>query len=175
MGRVKTVPNVLTLIRILLLPFIVVLIVKGKFYFALFLFVISAITDFLDGYIARKSKSITSLGMLLDPVADKLLTSSTLISLAYVKLCDPYSVVAIVGREEAVTGMRAIAASKGLVIPASKGGKIKTTLIMVSIVLLLSGLRDAGEILLILSALVALYTGIVYFVRFFKVLGDGNG
>ena len=175
MGRVKTVPNVLTLIRIPLLPFIVVLIVKGKFYFALFLFVISAITDFLDGYIARKFKSITSLGMLLDPVADKLLTSSTLISLAYVKLCDPYSVIAIVGREEAVTGMRAIAASKGLVIPASKGGKIKTTLIMVSIVLLLSGLRDAGEILLILSALVALYTGIVYFVRFFKVLGDGNG
>ena len=175
MGRVKTVPNILTLIRILLLPFIVVLIVKGKFYFALFLFIISAITDFLDGYIARKFKSITSLGMLLDPVADKLLTSSTLISLAYVKLCDPYSVIAIVGREEAVTGMRAIAASRGLVIPASKGGKIKTTLIMVSIVLLLSGLRDAGEILLILSALVALYTGIVYFVRFFKVLGDGNG
>jgi CDP-diacylglycerol--glycerol-3-phosphate 3-phosphatidyltransferase len=175
MGRVKTVPNILTLIRILLLPFIVVLIVKGKFYFALFLFIISAITDFLDGYIARKFKSITSLGMLLDPVADKLLTSSTLISLAYVKLCDPYSVIAIVGREEAVTGMRAIAASKGLVIPASKGGKIKTTLIMVSIVLLLSGLKDVGEILLILSALVALYTGIVYFVRFFKVLGDGNG
>ena len=175
MGRIKTFPNILTLIRILFLPFIVVLIVKGKFTFALFLFVISAITDFLDGYIARKSKSITSLGMLLDPVADKLLTSSTLISLAYVKLCDPYSVVAIVGREEAVTGMRAIAASRGLVIPASKGGKIKTTLIMVSIVLLLSGLRDAGEILLILSALVALYTGIVYFVRFFKVLGEGNG
>ncbi|RUM41452.1 MAG: CDP-diacylglycerol--glycerol-3-phosphate 3-phosphatidyltransferase [Desulfurobacterium sp.] len=175
MGRVKTVPNILTLIRILLLPFIVVLIVKGKFSFALFLFIISAITDFLDGYIARKSKSITSLGMLLDPVADKLLTSSTLISLAYVKLCDPYSVIAIVGREEAVTGMRAIAASRGLVIPASKGGKIKTALIMVSIVLLLSGLRDAGEILLILSALVALYTGIVYFVRFFKVLGEGNG
>lgn len=175
MGKVKTVPNILTLIRILLLPFIVVLIVKGKFSFALFLFIISAITDFLDGYIARKSKSITSLGMLLDPVADKLLTSSTLISLAYVKLCDPYSVIAIVGREEAVTGMRAIAASRGLVIPASKGGKIKTTLIMVSIVLLLSGLRDAGEILLILSALVALYTGIVYFVRFFKVLGEGNG
>jgi CDP-diacylglycerol--glycerol-3-phosphate 3-phosphatidyltransferase len=175
MGRVKTVPNILTLIRILLLPFIVVLIVKEKFTFALFLFVISAITDFLDGYIARKSRSITSLGMLLDPVADKLLTSSTLISLAYVKLCDPYSVIAIVGREEAVTGMRAIAASRGLVIPASKGGKIKTTLIMVSIVLLLSGLRNAGEILLILSALVALYTGVVYFVRFFKVLGEGNG
>jgi CDP-diacylglycerol--glycerol-3-phosphate 3-phosphatidyltransferase len=175
MGKVKTVPNILTLIRILLLPFIVVLIVKEKFTFALFFFIISALTDFFDGYIARKSRSITSLGMLLDPVADKLLTSSTLISLAYVKLCDPYSVIAIAGREEAVTGMRAIAASKGLVIPASKGGKIKTTLIMVSIVLLLSGLRDTGEILLILSALVALYTGIVYFVRFFRVLGEGNG
>ncbi|ADY72665.1 CDP-diacylglycerol/glycerol-3-phosphate3-phosphatidyltransferase [Desulfurobacterium thermolithotrophum DSM 11699] len=172
MGKVKTIPNFLTLIRIFLLPFVVFSIISKQFFVALVLFVLSAVTDFLDGYIARKQKSITSLGMLLDPVADKLLTSSTLISLAYVKLCDPYSVIAIVGREEAVTGMRAIAASRGLVIPASKGGKIKTTLIMISIILLLSGLKNVGEVFLIVSAGVALYTGFVYFIRFFESFGE---
>ncbi len=172
MGRVKTVPNFLTLLRILLLPFIVVFIVKGHFLLALLLFIVSAVTDFLDGYIARKQRSVTSLGILLDPVADKLLTSSTLISLAYVKLCDPYSVITIVGREEAVTGMRAIAASRGLVIPASKGGKLKTVLIMASVILLLSGFKSIGELLLILSAFVALYTGFDYFVKFLKELKE---
>ena len=172
MGRVKTVPNFLTLLRILLLPVLVVLIIKERFKAALFLFIFCAVTDFLDGYVARKLRSVTNLGILLDPVADKLLTSSTLISLAYVKLCDPYSVIAIVGREEAVTGMRAIAASRGLVIPASKGGKLKTALIMTSIVFFLSGWKTLGEGLLILSAVVAMYTGAVYFYRFFKVLRE---
>ncbi len=172
MKRVGTIPNFLTLIRILLLPFIVVLIVEEKFKAALFLFLLSSLTDFLDGYIARRSKSVTNLGILLDPIADKLLTSSTLISLAYVKLCDPYSVVAIVGREEAVTGMRAIAASRGIVIPASKGGKLKTSLIMASIVLFLSGLKNWGELLLIVSVFVALYTGALYFVKFLKELRE---
>jgi len=172
MGRVKTLPNLLTLLRIFLLPFIVVFIVEGQRLAALFLFIVSSITDFLDGYIARKRKSITSLGILLDPIADKLLTSSTLISLAYVKLCDPYSVIAIVGREEAVTGMRAIAASRGMVIPASRGGKLKTLLIMLSIVLLLAGVKPWGEVLLVLSALVAVITGALYFYEFFKNLKE---
>jgi len=172
MGRVKTLPNFLTLFRILLLPFIVVFIVKGLYSWALVFFVVSAFTDFLDGYIARKQGTVTSLGILLDPIADKLLTSSTLISLAYVKLCDPYSVIAIVGREEAVTGMRAIAASRGVVIPASKGGKLKTALIMASVVLLLSGFNYYGELLLIASAFIALYTGFLYFYSFFKELKE---
>lgn len=172
MGRVKTVPNLLTLLRVILIPFIVVLTVKGLYLWALLLFILSSFTDFLDGYIARRQNSVTSLGILLDPVADKLLTSSTLISLAYVKLCDPYSVIAIVGREEAVTGMRAIAASRGLVIPASRGGKLKTVLIMSSVILLLSGFRFYGELLLIASALVALFTGFDYFIRFFKELKE---
>ncbi|WP_456435260.1 CDP-diacylglycerol--glycerol-3-phosphate 3-phosphatidyltransferase [Thermovibrio ammonificans] len=172
MGRVKTLPNLLTVLRVALLPFIVVSIIQGHNLLALVLFTLSALTDFLDGFLARRSKSVTYLGMLLDPVADKLLTSSTLISLAYVKLCDPYSVIAIVGREEAVTGMRAMAASRGLVIPASAGGKVKTALIMASILLLLAGFREIGELLLIVSAAVAILTGVLYFVNFFKALGD---
>ncbi len=172
MGRVKTLPNFLTLLRILLLPFIVVLIIGGYYRVALFLFLLSAFTDFLDGFIARKYGQITSLGILLDPIADKLLTSSTLISLAYVKLCDPFSVIVIVGREEAITGMRAIAASRGLVIPASAGGKLKTALIMVSITLILLGVEPWGEFLLVISAFVALYTGALYFYNFFKELKE---
>jgi CDP-diacylglycerol--glycerol-3-phosphate 3-phosphatidyltransferase len=172
MGRVKTLPNFLTLLRIILLPFIVVLVIGGYYRVALLLFLLSAFTDFLDGFIARRYGQITSLGILLDPIADKLLTSSTLISLAYVKLCDPFSVIAIVGREEAVTGMRAIAASRGLVIPASAGGKLKTALIMVSITLILLGVRPWGELLLVISAFVALYTGALYFYNFFKELKE---
>ena len=172
MGRVRTLPNFLTLLRIFLLPFIVVSIVEGELFLALLLFIFSAITDFLDGYLARKKGCVTSLGILLDPIADKLLTSSTLISLAYVKLCDPYSVIAIVGREEAVTGMRAIAASRGMLIPASRGGMLKTGLIMASVVLLLCGFKTLGELLLIVSAVVALYTGGVYFHNFFKSLKE---
>ncbi|SMP12142.1 CDP-diacylglycerol--glycerol-3-phosphate 3-phosphatidyltransferase [Desulfurobacterium pacificum] len=172
MGRVKTFPNFLTLLRVLLIPFIVFFVVHKFYIVALSLFVFAALTDFLDGYVARRFKSVTSLGMLLDPVADKLLTSSTLISLAYVKLCDPYSVIAIVGREEAVTGMRAIAASRGMVIPASKGGKLKTVLIIASIVLLLAGRKIEGESLLIVSAVIALFTGVRYFYRFFKALKE---
>jgi CDP-diacylglycerol--glycerol-3-phosphate 3-phosphatidyltransferase len=149
---------------------VVVSIIKHSFHLALVLFLFSAFTDFLDGYIARKFNSISNLGILLDPVADKLLTSSTLISLAYVKLCDPYSVIAIVGREEAVTGIRAIAASKGIVIPASAGGKFKTFLIMASITLLLSGFKSAGEVLLVISALVAVFTGLFYFYKLLNIL-----
>jgi len=174
MGRVKTLPNFLTLLRIAFLPFIVISIIKENFSLALFLFVVSAITDFLDGYIARKNGCITNLGILLDPIADKLLTSSTLISLAYVKMCDPFSVILIVGREEAVTGMRAIAATRGLVIPASHGGKLKTFLIMSSITLILLGEKFLGETLLVISAFVAIYTGVLYFVNFLKVLGEEN-
>ncbi len=172
MGKVKNVPNILTLLRVFLLPFIVVAILWGYYTVALILFLISSLTDFLDGYIARKYGLVTSLGMLLDPVADKLLTSSTLISLTYVKLCDPFSVIAIVGREEAVTGIRAIAASRGIVIPASTGGKVKTVLIMLSISLILLGVKPWGEFFLVVSAFVAVYTGILYFFKFYTELKE---
>ncbi len=172
MGRVKTVPNLLTFLRIVFLPFIVYLIVNGMFSYALFLFLFCALTDFLDGYVARRGKSVTYLGILLDPIADKLLTSSVLISLAYVKMCDPYSVVAIIGREEAVTGMRAIAASRGIVIPASFGGKLKTFLLMVSIVLFLMGLKRLGEGVLWVAVAVAFYTAFKYFQSFLTSLKE---
>ena len=172
MGRVKTLPNFLTLLRILALPFVVVSIIGGHFKLALALFLLCAFTDFLDGFLARRFKSVSSLGILLDPVADKLLTSSTLISLAYVKLCDPYSVVVLVGREEAVTGMRAIAASRGLLIPASAGGKLKTVLIMAAVTLLLFGYRKLGEVTLLGAVTVSLITAAHYFYNFWKLLGD---
>ena len=163
-----SVPNVLTFLRLLFIPVIVFLIVQGSYLPSAILFLFSSFTDFLDGYLARKMKNVTDFGKLFDPVADKILTSSVLIALSYKHLCDPYSVIAIVAREEAVTGLRAVAASKGIVLSAGNLGKLKTVLIMVSVVMLLFGFLKFGNFLLLISAFVALYSGAVYFYDFFK-------
>ncbi|SNR75323.1 CDP-diacylglycerol--glycerol-3-phosphate 3-phosphatidyltransferase [Desulfurobacterium atlanticum] len=164
----SAIPNILTILRIIFIPFIVFFIIEGMYFISIILFVISAFTDFLDGYLARKMRSVSNFGKLFDPVADKILTSSVLIALSYKHLCDPYSVTAIVAREEAVTGLRAIAASKGIVLPAGNLGKIKTVLLMVSIITLLSGFLKLGGYLLLFSAAVAVYSGVLYFYHFFK-------
>jgi len=162
----RAIPNLLTFLRVLLVPVMVVLVVGGFMRISLFLFVLSAITDYMDGFVARRYSGVTGMGTLLDPIADKVLTSALLISLSYVKMCDPYSVVLIVAREQAVTGLRAVAASKGVIIPADRLGKVKTFLIMASILILLAGFRTAGEFMVILSALVALVSGVNYFLKY---------
>jgi len=163
---VKRVPNVLTGFRVALIPLIVFLIIKRTYIASLFFFLLSALTDYLDGYVARKYDGVTGVGMLLDPIADKILTISVLISLSYVNLCDPVSVILIVAREQAVTGLRAVAASKGVIIPADRSGKIKTFLIVLSVTLLLSGFSLAGEVFMVISALVAVISGLNYFLKF---------
>ncbi len=168
LNAMSSIPNILTFIRLLFIPFIVVSIVNEMYYISVFLFILSSFTDFLDGYLARKMKSVSNFGKLLDPVADKILTSSVLIALSYKHLCDPYSVTAIVAREEAVTGLRAIAASQGRVISAGNFGKIKTLLLMISIVTILLGFLKMGNILLLISAFIAVYSGAKYFYEFFK-------
>ncbi|WP_078058172.1 CDP-diacylglycerol--glycerol-3-phosphate 3-phosphatidyltransferase [Desulfurobacterium indicum] len=173
--KMSSIPNTLTFLRMLFIPFIVLFIVEGMYMVSFVLFVLSSLTDFLDGYLARRMKSVTNFGKLLDPVADKILTSSVLIALTYKHLCDPFSVTAIVAREEAVTGLRAIAASKGKVLPAGNTGKLKTVFIMFSILLLLSGFKRYGEIFLIISAFIAVYSGAIYFYNFFRVSGEENG
>lgn len=162
----RALPNLLTFLRVLLVPVMVVLVVGGFMRISLFLFVLSAITDYMDGFVARRYSGVTGMGTLLDPIADKVLTSALLISLSYVKMCDPYSVVLIVAREQAVTGLRAVAASKGVIIPADRLGKVKTFLIMVSILILLAGFRTAGEFMVVISALVALVSGVNYFLKY---------
>lgn len=106
-------------------------------YIAAGIFIIAASTDGLDGYIARKRKEVTNLGKLMDPLADKLLVSAALISLVELEQISAWVAVVIIGREFFVTGLRAIAAAEGVVIAASKLGKVKTISQIVAISALL--------------------------------------
>ncbi len=144
-------PNALTILRIFFVPFLVAVMVeqdlriewKGAVlvtnaFLALSIFLIAAATDLLDGYLARRWKQITTVGTLLDPIADKLLISAALVSLVQVHRVPAWMVVLIIGREFAVSGLRSIAAAEGYTIQASDLGKTKmiTQVIAISMVLL---------------------------------------
>jgi len=145
-------PNKITLARIFLVPvvmfFLLVRFNLGQFQFgqgvitvseiiAALIFILAAVTDGLDGYIARKRKLVTNLGKLLDPLADKLLISAALISLVEMQRLDAWVAIVIISREFAVTGLRMIAAAEGQVIAASPWGKLKTIVQIVAIVALM--------------------------------------
>ena len=122
------VPNSLTMLRIFMVPFLVVVLLtkfEGREYLGLAIFLIAAATDVLDGYLARKRGQVTSLGILLDPIADKLLVSAALISLVELEIVPAWMVVVIVGREFAMTDLRSLASRKNIDIPASVWGKFK--------------------------------------------------
>jgi len=131
--------NKITLARIVLVP-VLLLILSVKIQYGQFLaaavFILAASTDGLDGYIARKRKEVTMLGKFMDPLADKLLISAALISLVELREISAWVAFIIIGRELAVTGLRAIIAADGIVISASKLGKVKTVSQIVAIVLL---------------------------------------
>jgi len=136
---------------------------------ALIIFLLAALTDWLDGYLARKSKQITILGKLLDPMADKLLISSALISLVEIARAQAWVVVIIVSREIAITGLRSVAASQGVVIAASKMGKYKVISEILAIsFLILDKFPYVGEILLYIAMALAVTSGIEYIIRFNK-------
>lgn len=124
-------PNRLSLMRIGSVPVITLLLVFDNLgwtrYVALFLFIASAITDFVDGHLARKYNLVTNFGKFIDPVADKMLVLSTLIMLSWHGLLPAWIVVAVLFRELAVDGLRLVAVEQGKVIAAGKLGKIKTT------------------------------------------------
>jgi CDP-diacylglycerol---glycerol-3-phosphate 3-phosphatidyltransferase len=142
-------PNTLTVARIFLVPLLVsVLLTKfeGRLVVGLpvelvaaAIFGIASLTDWLDGYLARRRKQVTTLGQILDPLADKLLISATLISLVQLDLVQSWMVAVIISREIAVTGLRNLAYSRGLTMPASGLGKLKMASQVVAILLLLLG------------------------------------
>lgn len=152
-------PNLLTLARIFFVPLLVAALVQeprmyafevigqhiefGNETFALLMFLIAALTDLLDGYLARKWSQVTTLGMLLDPIADKLLISAALIALVEVKAVPAWMVILIIGRDFAISGLRSIASSEGYVIPASDLGKSKMVLQVVGVALSMIGMRRA--------------------------------
>lgn len=167
--------NKLTISRIVLIPiFMIVLLYRIPFgeYIAAAIFIIAASTDGLDGYFARKRKEITNLGKLMDPLADKLLIAAALVSLVEMKEISAWVAVVIIGREFFVTGLRSIAAAEGVVIAASKLGKIKTVTQIVAISALL--LRDFplnmlnikfGKYAIYIAVFFTVWSGVDYYIR----------
>jgi CDP-diacylglycerol--glycerol-3-phosphate 3-phosphatidyltransferase len=171
-------PNVISFFRLAAIPFVVAFLSfpgpLPSFLAALF-FGAASLTDLLDGYIARQQKSETAVGKLLDPMADKLLITSALIMLIALSRIPAWVVVLIVGREVAVTGLRGIASTQGLVIAASNWGKAK----MILQCLALTGLtlhyeylginfHSLGMLLLWLALMITLWSGFDYFYKFYR-------
>jgi len=139
-------PNYLTLARIILVPFLVVILLTplaedwfgiSSYALAIGIFLAAALTDILDGHLARRRNQVSTLGKLLDPIADKLLISAALIVLVEKHLAPAWVVVIILGREFIITGLRSIAVTEGIVIQAQTSGKIKMWAQCVAIVALL--------------------------------------
>ena len=183
-------PTILTFSRIIIiLPFI--LVTPGNPFLGAIIFAIAAITDLLDGYFARKNKQVTKFGILLDPIADKLLVIAALILLVDIEIIPAWIAILIIIREFVVTGMRIVALTKDIVIPAEMGGKLKVTFqitailvllfnetflvkdVLSSIVAVLLGrssfaldLSGIGIICLLLSMILGIISGIQYFIMF---------
>jgi CDP-diacylglycerol---glycerol-3-phosphate 3-phosphatidyltransferase len=167
-------PNALTALRILLVPILVVVLLT-RLPHGLFLgagiFGLGVATDYLDGYFARRRNQVTKIGILLDPLADKLLTAAAFISLVELGAVPAWMVVIIVGRELLVTGLRNLAAARGLLIPASPLGKGKMVAQVIAIFLLLLGLeypslRGPAVVALWAVVVLALVSAADYFQRF---------
>jgi CDP-diacylglycerol--glycerol-3-phosphate 3-phosphatidyltransferase len=179
-------PNTLTLVRIFLVPLLVVVLltqVAGREIFGVpkellgaAIFAIASITDWLDGYLARRRRQVTWFGQILDPIADKLLTSAAFISLVQLSLAPAWMVALIIGREFAITGLRSLAYTKGITIPASRLGKIKMASQVTAILLLILGWRPLpwlapiGYAALWVVMLTAVISAIDYYRRFLALL-----
>ena len=178
--QIMTLPNGVTIIRVLAIPIILFMIFysgnKYRFLTGL-LFLLVASTDMIDGYLARRYGLSTTLGKFLDPLADKLLIVTSMIALVPGRDVPVGMVIVIVGREIAVTGLRGIAVSQGMVIAASVLGKYKTIFEVAAVTCLIVGreflginLHHVGMGLLWIALLLAVISGIDYFKRFLKMV-----
>lgn len=189
-------PNKITLSRICLIPiFIIILSIPldlGSWnigatdlpithFIAALIFIIASTTDWLDGYVARKYQLITNMGKFLDPLADKLLVSAAFILIVELGLAPAWVVILIISREFAVTGLRLVAAGEGIVLAASKMGKLKTVSQILAIILLLLhnfpfsyiGL-PIDIILLYIALILTVWSGVEYFVKNWHVMRDSK-
>lgn len=178
--QILSLPNGLTIIRILAIPIILFLLFypepeQGCRLLTALFFLSVAVTDTLDGYIARRRGMVTTLGKFLDPLADKLLIVAALIALIPARGIPAWMVIVIIGREISVTGLRGIAVSQGIVISATRLGKYKTVLEVASIsFLILKGdyfsidWYQVGMGLLWVAMALAVISGVDYFKKFLK-------
>lgn len=183
-------PNSLTAVRIFLVPLLVVVLLtkfEGRLIFGVrkeligaAIFGIASLTDWLDGYLARRRQQVTTFGQLMDPLADKLLITAALVSLVQMDLAPAWMVAVILGREFAVTVLRSIAYARGVTISASPLGKFKMASQVVAILLLILG-RDhlqgffvLGQVALWVVLVAAVVSGLDYYRRFNAVLAGGK-
>jgi CDP-diacylglycerol---glycerol-3-phosphate 3-phosphatidyltransferase len=175
-------PNTLTLVRMFLVPLLVVVLLtefEGRQVFGVpkevlgaAIFAIASLTDWLDGYLARRRRQVTWLGQMLDPIADKLLTSAAFISFVQLDLAPAWMVALIIGREFAVTALRSLAYTKGITIPASPLGKIKMASQVATILMLMLGwgplpaLLPIGRVALWFVMIAAVVSAVDYYRRF---------
>jgi CDP-diacylglycerol---glycerol-3-phosphate 3-phosphatidyltransferase len=164
-------PNVLTLLRILLVPVLVAALVQeggGGDTLAAAVFVVASITDALDGWIARRQKSVSTFGKLMDPLADKLLVTAALVSLVSLDRVSAWVAMVIIAREFAVTGLRQLAMEHGEVIPASIWGKIKTVaqVAMVLVLILVENSPAWVDALVWVTVAITVVSGADYFFGF---------
>jgi len=181
-------PNSLSLTRIFLVPLLVVVLLtkfEGRQIFGVpneivgaAIFAIASLTDWADGYLARRRKQITPLGQMIDPLADKLLTLAALISLVQLDLAPAWMVAVLLGRDFAVTGLRSLAYSRGVAVPASQLGKIKMVAQVIAILALILAhgrmrefyLDRIGQAALWIAVIVSLASAADYFRRFTRIL-----
>jgi CDP-diacylglycerol--glycerol-3-phosphate 3-phosphatidyltransferase len=184
-------PNLLTLLRIFFVPLLVAalladgsgfnwmrLVPLSRELFALGIFLTAAATDLIDGYLARRWKQVTTVGTLLDPIADKLLISAALVSLVAVQRVPAWMVILIIGREFAVTGLRSIAASSGYTIRASDLGKTKMVTQVAAIALVIGGIRwpqlqEYGQIAMWAVVIFGFVSAAAYFGKFWRKVDEG--
>ena len=173
------IPNILAFVRLLLAPLMFVLLVNRDLdlfsgihyswldFWAAFIFVIASVTDFFDGYIAREFNQTTTLGAILDPLADKMLTLAAFLGLMMLHRASPWAIYLILTRELFITGLRVSAIDKGIDISASWMGKVKTVAQMIAIGFLLMQWQF-GTTLLWFAVFLTLYSGYEYIRDFVK-------
>jgi CDP-diacylglycerol--glycerol-3-phosphate 3-phosphatidyltransferase len=184
------IPNALTILRIFFVPLLVAALVQENVAFrisawtvtnewlSLAIFLTAAGTDLLDGYLARRWKQVTTIGTLLDPIADKLLISAALISLVQIRALPGWMAILIIGREFAVSGLRSIAAAEGYTIQASDLGKTKmfSQVVAISCMLLSvrhAGLQKPGLFLMWVVVFFAIASAVSYFGKFWHKVDEG--
>jgi CDP-diacylglycerol---glycerol-3-phosphate 3-phosphatidyltransferase len=173
-------PNVLTLLRILAVPVVVVALLgetPNGDALAAAVFALAALTDGLDGYFARSRDAITTFGKLMDPLADKLLITAALVSLVSLSRLQAWVAMVIIAREIAVTGLRAIAAERGVVIAASWMGKLKTVLQIAAVIALIAANPAPAwvDALVYLAVAVTVISGADYFFGLRRRLAEREG
>jgi CDP-diacylglycerol--glycerol-3-phosphate 3-phosphatidyltransferase len=181
-------PNLLTLLRIFFVPLLVAALLgdSARFkqmlpvpaeVFALAVFLIAAATDLVDGYLARRWGQVTTVGTLLDPIADKMLVSAALVALVDIHRVSPWMVILIVGREFAVSGLRSIASASGYTITASELGKSKMAAQVIAIALIIAAMRwraleDLAQIAMWAVVVFGIVSAVDYFRKFWRKVDD---